>query len=69
MRLRDRPLRSRCPRAHAELRALGRYGLAPLAESWEGRLAVHQICPLLVHACVFGGGTAPARPPGLAATY
>ena len=29
---------------------------APLAEGWEDRLAVHQIFPLLVHACMFGGG-------------
>jgi fructosamine-3-kinase len=29
---------------------------APLADGWEDRLAVHQIFPLLVHACMFGGG-------------
>ena len=28
----------------------------PLADGWEDRLAVHQIFPLLVHACMFGGG-------------
>lgn len=29
---------------------------APLAEGWEDRLGIHQIFPLLVHACLFGGG-------------
>jgi fructosamine-3-kinase len=29
---------------------------APLAEGWEDRLAIHQLFPLLVHACLFGGG-------------
>ncbi len=29
---------------------------APLAEGWEDRLGVHQLFPLLVHACLFGGG-------------
>ncbi|PVG84256.1 fructosamine kinase [Nocardioides gansuensis] len=28
----------------------------PLAEGWEDRLGVHQLFPLLVHACMFGGG-------------
>lgn len=27
----------------------------PLAEGWEDRLAFHQLFPLLVHACLFGG--------------
>lgn len=27
----------------------------PLAEGWEDRLAIHQLFPLLVHACLFGG--------------
>ena len=29
---------------------------APLADGWEDRAALHQIFPLLVHACHFGGG-------------
>ncbi|CAA9350238.1 MAG: Ribulosamine/erythrulosamine 3-kinase potentially involved in protein deglycation [uncultured Nocardioidaceae bacterium] len=30
--------------------------LTPLAEGWEDRVALHQLFPLLVHACHFGGG-------------
>lgn len=30
--------------------------VSPLAEGWEDRLGVHQLFPLLVHACMFGGG-------------
>ncbi len=29
---------------------------APLADGWEDRVALHQLFPLLVHACLFGGG-------------
>lgn len=29
---------------------------APLADGWEDRLGIHQLFPLLVHACMFGGG-------------
>ncbi len=29
---------------------------APLADDWEDRLGLHQVFPLLVHACLFGGG-------------
>ena len=29
---------------------------APLAEGWQERVALHQLFPLLVHACLFGGG-------------
>lgn len=29
---------------------------APLAEGWQDRVSLHQIFPLLVHACLFGGG-------------
>jgi len=29
---------------------------APLAEGWEDRVPLHQLFPLLVHACLFGGG-------------
>ena len=28
---------------------------APLAEGWEDRVPLHQLFPLLVHACMFGG--------------
>jgi fructosamine-3-kinase len=28
----------------------------PLADGWEDRLPLHQLFPLLVHACMFGGG-------------
>ena len=28
----------------------------PLAEGWQDRVALHQLFPLLVHACLFGGG-------------
>ncbi|TNM38599.1 fructosamine kinase family protein [Nocardioides albidus] len=28
---------------------------APLTDGWEDRLAYHQLFPLLVHACLFGG--------------
>lgn len=30
--------------------------VAPLADGWEDRLALHQLHPLLVHAVMFGGG-------------
>ncbi|MGH3333004.1 MAG: fructosamine kinase family protein [Nocardioidaceae bacterium] len=29
---------------------------APLADGWRERVALHQLFPLLVHACLFGGG-------------
>ncbi len=41
---------------------------APLADGWEDRLALHQIFPLLVHACMFGGGYG-ARAASAAARY
>ena len=28
----------------------------PLADGWQERVALHQLDPLLVHACLFGGG-------------
>lgn len=31
---------------------------APLADGWEERVGLHQLHPLLVHACLFGGGYA-----------
>ena len=40
----------------------------PLVEGWEDRLALHQLYPLLVHACLFGGGYA-ARAAEIAARY
>ena len=42
--------------------------VAPLADGWQERTALHQIFPLLVHACHFGGGYA-ARAAQAAATY
>ena len=30
----------------------------PLADGWRDRVGVHQLFPLLVHACLFGGGYA-----------
>ncbi len=41
---------------------------APLADGWEERLGVHQLFPLLVHACMFGGGYG-ARAGAVAARY
>ena len=41
---------------------------SPLADGWEDRTALHQLFPLLVHACHFGGGYA-ARAAELAARY
>lgn len=32
----------------------------PLAAGWEGRLALHQVAPLVVHAVKFGGSYGPA---------
>ncbi len=31
--------------------------VAPLADGWQDRVALHQLFPLLVHACHFGHGT------------
>ncbi len=42
--------------------------VAPLADGWQERAPLHQIFPLLVHACHFGGGYA-ARAAQAAATY
>jgi len=28
----------------------------PLADGWQDRVALHQLFPLLAHACLFGGG-------------
>ena len=40
----------------------------PLAHGWEDRLGLHQLFPLLVHACLFGGGYG-ARAAASAARY
>jgi fructosamine-3-kinase len=40
----------------------------PLAEGWEDRLPLHQLFPLLVHACMFGGGYA-ARAATIATSF
>ena len=42
--------------------------VAPLAEGWLDRLGLHQLHPLLVHACHFGGGYG-ARAAEVAARY
>ncbi len=42
-------------------RILGSYReTAPLADGWRARVPLHQLHPLLVHACLFGGGYAGA---------
>ncbi len=41
---------------------------APLADGWEDRLGFHQLFPLLVHACLFGGQYA-ARAARVASRY
>ncbi|GAA3534561.1 fructosamine kinase family protein [Nocardioides daeguensis] len=40
----------------------------PLADGWEDRLGYHQLFPLLVHACLFGGQYG-ARAAGVAQRY
>jgi fructosamine-3-kinase len=30
--------------------------VSPLADGWDDRVGLHQLFPLLVHACLFGGG-------------
>ncbi|QIX25293.1 phosphotransferase [Nocardioides sp. JQ2195] len=42
--------------------------VTPLADGWEDRLGIHQVFPLLVHACMFGGGYG-ARAATIAARY
>lgn len=50
-------------------RALDAYAeVAPLADGFEDRVALHQLFPLLVHACLFGGGYG-ARAAEAAARY
>jgi fructosamine-3-kinase len=45
-----------CP--HLEEILEGYQQVAPLAEGWAGRVGVHQLFPLLVHAVLFGRGYA-----------
>ena len=40
----------------------------PLADGWQDRIGLHQLFPLLVHACLFGGGYG-ARAAAVAARY
>ena len=50
-------------------RALEAYDdTTPLAQGWQDRIGVHQLFPLLVHACLFGGGYG-ARAGEVAARY
>jgi fructosamine-3-kinase len=42
--------------------------VAPLADGWEERVGLHQLFPLLVHACLFRGGYG-ARAAATAAKY
>ena len=42
--------------------------VAPLGDDWQDRLGIHQLFPLLVHACLFGGGYG-ARAAKIAARY
>lgn len=42
--------------------------VTPLADGWEDRLGIHQLFPLLVHACMFGGGYG-ARAAAVAARF
>ncbi|WP_122819042.1 fructosamine kinase family protein [Nocardioides pantholopis] len=42
--------------------------VSPLTDGWRERTAAHQVFPLLVHACLFGGGYG-ARAAAAAATY
>jgi fructosamine-3-kinase len=41
---------------------------APLGQGWRDRVGVHQLHPLLVHACLFGGGYA-ARAATVASSF
>jgi len=42
--------------------------VTPLADGWADRVGLHQLFPLLVHACLFGGGYG-ARAAAVAARY
>ncbi len=43
-----------CPQLQRVLDAYAE--TTPLADGWEERVPLHQLFPLLVHACLFGGG-------------
>jgi fructosamine-3-kinase len=43
---------------HLERIMRGYTGTAPLADGWRARVPLHQLHPLLVHACLFGGSYA-----------
>jgi fructosamine-3-kinase len=43
-----------CPQLSQVLEAY--HEAAPLADGWRDRVPLHQLFPLLVHACLFGGG-------------
>jgi fructosamine-3-kinase len=43
---------------HLDLMLDGYTETAPLADGWRGRIPLHQLHPLLVHACLFGGSYA-----------
>jgi fructosamine-3-kinase len=45
-----------CP--HLDRVLEGYQQAAPLADGWAGRIALHQLFPLLVHTVLFGGGYA-----------
>ncbi|CAN5685679.1 fructosamine kinase family protein [soil metagenome] len=50
-------------------RALDAYAeVSPLADGWDDRIGLHQLFPLLVHACLSGGGYG-ARAAQVAAAY
>ncbi len=50
-------------------RAMDAYAeVSPIDEDWQDRAGVHQLFPLLVHACLFGGGYG-ARAGATAARY
>jgi fructosamine-3-kinase len=43
-----------CPQLERILAAYDE--VAPLAEGWRDRVALHQLHPVVVHAALFGGG-------------
>src|ERR1700752_4708754 len=43
---------------HLERILPGDTGTVPLADGWRARVPLHQLHPLLVHACLFGGSYA-----------
>ncbi len=53
---------------HLDAAVEGYIEVSPLAEGWEDRQGLHQLFPLLTHACMFGGGYA-ARAAATARRY